>query len=89
MMFSNKANKILSQSKISQKRFSLVALLNTHKTRTDNLRLVDVADEFIARKENRKGNLSTFTVQDLLPWSVGLYRLLFDFIVITCYCYCF
>ena len=55
------------RAKMSQKRFNHVDLLNTHKTRTDNLRLVDVANEFIARNENRKRNFGTFTVQDLLP----------------------
>ena len=49
---------------MSQKRFDHVALLNTHKTRTDNLRLVNVANEFIARNENRKRNFGIFTVQD-------------------------
>ena len=63
------------RAKMSQKRFNHVALLNTHKTRTDNLRLVDVANEFIARNENRKRNFGTLTVQDILPWSVGFYRL--------------
>ena len=52
------------RAKMSQKRFNHVDLLNTHKTRTDNLRLVDVANEFIARNENRKRNFGIFTVQD-------------------------
>ena len=43
---------------------------NTHKTRTDDLRLVDVANEFKATNEKRKRNFGTFTVQ----W-VGFYRL--------------
>ena len=55
------------RAKMSQKRFNHLALLNTHKTRTDNLRLVNMAIEFIARNENRKRNFGTFTVQDLLP----------------------
>ena len=42
---------------MSQKRFNDVALLNTHKTRTDILRLVDVANEFIARNETGKETL--------------------------------
>ena len=69
------ARKSWLRAKISQKRFNHVALLNIHKTRTDNLRLVDVANEFTARNDNRKRNFSTFTMQDLLPWSVGSYRL--------------
>ena len=69
-----------------------MALLNSHKTATDNLRLVDVASEFIERKENRKRNFGTFTVQDLLPRSVGFYRLalisslLVTVVVLTCSC---
>ena len=55
------------RAKMSQTRFNHVDLLNTHKTCTDNLQLVDVANEFIARNENRKGIFGTFTVQDLLP----------------------
>ena len=55
------------RAKMSQKHFNHVALLNTHETRTDNLRLVNVANEFTARNENRKRNVGTFTVQDLLP----------------------
>ena len=80
------------RAKMSLKRFNHVALLNSHKTATDNLRLVDVANEFIARKENRKRNFGTFTVQDLLPWSVGFYRLalisslLVTVFVLTCSC---
>lgn len=54
------------RANMSQKRFNHIALLNTHKTHTDNLRLVDVANEFISRNENRKRNFGTFTVQDLL-----------------------
>ena len=42
---------------MSQKCFNDVALLNTHKSRTDNLRLVDVANEFIARNETGKETL--------------------------------
>ena len=52
------------KAKMSQKRFNHVSLLNTHKTRTDNLRLVDVANEFVARTENRKRNFGTFTAKN-------------------------
>ena len=63
------ARRIISwfRAKMSQKHFNYVALLNTHRTRTDNLRLVNIANEFIARNENRKRNFSTLTVQDILP----------------------
>lgn len=51
---------------MSQKRFNNVALLNSHKTRTDALRLVDVANEFVSRNDNRKRNFGTFTDADLV-----------------------
>ena len=62
------ARRIISwfRAKMSQKPFNYVALLNTHRTRTDNLRLVNIANEFIARNENRKRNFNTLTVQDIL-----------------------
>ena len=48
-----------------QQRFHHVAILNTHKTRTDALRLIDVANEFVSRNDNRKRNFGTFTDADL------------------------
>ena len=54
------------RANISQKRFTHLAILNTHKTRTDNLRIVDVANVFASRNENRKRKFGIFTEQDLL-----------------------
>ena len=68
-------------------------MLCIHKTRKDNMRLVDVVNEFIARNENRKRNFGTFTAQDLLPRSVGFYRLvlisslLVTVVVLACLCF--
>ena len=41
-----------------------VALLHTHKARTD-IRLLDVANEFVQRNENRFCNFGKFTDLDL------------------------
>ena len=53
------------RAKMSQQRFNHVAILNTHKARTDKVRLVDIANEFVSRNENRKCNFGTFTEADL------------------------
>lgn len=53
------------RAKMTQQRFNHVAILNTHKTRTDALRLIDVANEFVSRNDNRKRNFGTFTDADL------------------------
>ena len=45
--------------------FNNVALLHTHKARTDKIRLVDVANEFVQRNENRFRNFGKFTDLDL------------------------
>ena len=42
----------------TQTRFSNLTILNTHKQRTDKLRLVDVANVFVALNDNRKGNFA-------------------------------
>ena len=47
-------------------RFNNVAILNAHKTRTDALRLVDVANEFVGRNDIRKRNFGTLTDADLI-----------------------
>ena len=52
-------------AKMTQKRFSHVTILNTHKDRTDKLRLLDVANEFVQKNENRKKNFWKFTAKDL------------------------
>ena len=44
----------------SQTRFSNLTILNTHKQRTDNLCLIDIANEFTALNDNRRKNFGTF-----------------------------
>ena len=48
----------------TQTRSSNLTILNTHKQRTDKLCLVDVANEFAALNDNRKGNFGTFRESD-------------------------
>ena len=50
---------------MSQKRFTHLVIPNTHKTLTDNVLTVDVANVFASRNENRKRNIGIFTEQDL------------------------
>ena len=53
------------RSMLTQTRFSNLTILNTHKQRTDKLRLVDAANEFAALNKNRKNNFGTFKEYDL------------------------
>ena len=53
------------RANMKQQRFNNVALLNTHKARTDKIRLLDVANEFVQRNENRFRNFGKFTDLDL------------------------
>lgn len=48
------------RANMSQKRFTHLALLNSHKTRTDRIRLIDVANEFASVNKNRKRNFARF-----------------------------
>ena len=41
------------------------ALLHCHKDRTDRIRLLDVANEFVKRNDNRKRNFGIFTKDDI------------------------
>ena len=52
--------------KMTQQRFNNVAILNAHKTRTNVLRLVSAANEFVGRNDNSKRNFGTFTGADLI-----------------------
>ena len=54
------------RANLFQKRFNNVAIMNAHKTRTDALRLIDVANEFVSCNDNRKRNFGTFTDADLV-----------------------
>ena len=44
------------RSRMGEERFSNLAMLNGHKRRTDSVSLIEVAQEFVSRNENRKGN---------------------------------
>ena len=52
------------RSTITQTRFSNLTILNTHKQRTDNLCLIDIANEFTALNDNRRKNFGTFKESD-------------------------
>ena len=53
------------RANMKQQRFNNVALLHTHKARTDKIRLLDVANEFVQRNENLFRNFGKFTDLDL------------------------
>ena len=53
------------RSTMTQTRFSNLTILNTHKQRTDELCLIDVANEFAALNEDGKSNFGTFKESDL------------------------
>ena len=55
------------RANMKQQRFNNVALLHTHthKARTDKIRFLDVANEFVQRNENRFRNFGKFTDLDL------------------------
>ena len=45
------------RANMKQQSFNNVALLHTHKARTNKIRLLDVAKEFVQRNENRFRNI--------------------------------
>ena len=47
------------RSRMGEERFSNLAMLNDHKRRTDSVSLIEVAQEFVSRNENRKRNFGT------------------------------
>ena len=49
------------RSTMTQDRFSNLTVLNNHKQRTNKLCLLDMANEFVGRKENRKKNFGIFS----------------------------
>ena len=53
------------RSTLTQTRLSNLTILNTHKQRTDKLRLIDAANEFAALNKNQKSNFGTFKEYDL------------------------
>ena len=50
---------------MKQQRLNNVALLHTHKARTDKIRLLDVANEFFQRNDNGFCSFDKFTDLDL------------------------
>ena len=48
------------RANMKQHRFNNVALLHTHKARTDKIRLLNVANEFVQRNENRFRSFGKF-----------------------------
>ena len=57
--------KTLLRANMKQQSFNNVALSHTHKVRTDKIRLLDVANEFVQRNENRFRNFGKLTDLDL------------------------
>ena len=53
------------RANMKHQRFNNVALLHTHKARADTILLLDVANEFVQRNENRFRNFGKFTDLDL------------------------
>ena len=52
------------RSTMTQERFSNLTILNSHKERTERLSLVDIANEFADRNDNRKINFGIFKESD-------------------------
>lgn len=52
------------RSNMQQQRFNNIALLHCHKDRTDRIRLLDVANEFVGRNERRKRNFGIFKKEE-------------------------
>ena len=52
------------RSTMTQLRFNNIAILQIHKNRTDQLRLVDVGNEFVNNVSNRKAKFGVFTDSD-------------------------
>ena len=52
------------RSTMTQERFNSLAILNSHKQRTDALDLISIANKFITN-ENRRRHFGKFTKHDL------------------------
>ena len=53
------------RSTTGDSRLNHLMMLHVHKDRTDALTLVDVADDFVGEKENRKQMLGKFSANDI------------------------
>ena len=61
----NGEEKLLLQFVMGRNNILTGLLLQTHKARTDKIRLLDVANEFVQRNKNCARNFSKFTDLDL------------------------
>ena len=52
------------RSSMTQQRFSNLTLLNCHKQETEKLNVIDIANTFVRRSDNRKRNFGLFTDAD-------------------------
>ena len=75
LLLNNKANKILAQSKDVAKALQWRSLAKHPQDPYRYLTTCGCCKRVYSKKWNRKRNFGTFTVQNLLPWSVGFYRL--------------
>ena len=58
-------NKTWLRSTMLQRRFNSITILNLHKPRTDNINIVDIANDFVASRDVRHYNFGRFTEADL------------------------
>ena len=52
------------RSNMTQQRFSNLTMLNCHKKETEKLNVIEIANTFVGRNENRKKNFGIFTSND-------------------------
>ena len=52
------------RSTMTQKRFSNLIILNSHKESTERLSLLDIANEFAERNDNKERNFGIFEKSD-------------------------
>ena len=53
------------RSTMNQERFNSVAVLHAHKRITERVDIVSLANEFVAKNDNRKRNFGKFSTKDL------------------------
>ena len=51
---------------MSQKRFNALAILSSHKEVTDKMSIINVANEFVDAKPNRKSIFGKFVQEDFV-----------------------
>ena len=55
-----KSENVVKMKHGSKKRFNTTAILNSHKERTENLRIIDIANELVEVNDNRKRNFHLY-----------------------------